>query len=102
MLAQDFDNLVLEENEASREMLLYKASEYASEGDRLSNFKHAAGLRGTNPADALVGMLVKHFESVSEMSKSPHGYTREKWDEKLRDIRNYTYLLKAVLHDIGV
>lgn len=102
MLAQDFDNLVLEENEASREMLIHKAGEYATEEDRLSNFKRAAGLRATNPADSLMGMLVKHFESVSDMARAPHGYTMERWDEKLRDIRNYTYLLKAVLIDIGV
>jgi hypothetical protein len=58
MDAETFDNLVLEENEASREMLAHKAGEYASDGDRLANFKHSAGLRNTNPADALMGMLV--------------------------------------------
>jgi hypothetical protein len=103
VMEQDtFDAIVRTENEVSVEMLIVKAIEYADQGDRLSNFKKAAGIRGINPADALVGMLVKHFVSVSDMAKTPHAYSLDTWNEKLRDIRNYTYLLKAVLLDIGV
>jgi hypothetical protein len=97
-----FNRIVADENEASEMMLITKAIEYADPEDRLSNFKKAAGIRGTNPVDALVGMLVKHFVSVSDMAKYPAAQSLDKWDEKLRDIRNYTYLLKAVLIDIGV
>jgi hypothetical protein len=83
-------------------MLSVKAEEYAGDGDRLENFKQASGMLSVNPAEALMGMLVKHFVSVGKLAKAPHSVSMEKWDEKLRDIRNYTYLLKAVLIDIGV
>jgi len=101
MNAQDFDNVVNAEHQASCTLLLSKAKEYAGE-DRLENFKQAAGMLDINPAQALMGMLVKHFVSVGKMSKDPTAYPMDKWDEKLRDIRNYTYLLKAVLIDCGV
>jgi hypothetical protein len=102
MRAENFDQLVLDENAESTLMLCRKAEEYAGDHDRLENFKQAAGMLSVNPAEALMGMLVKHFVSVGKMSKSPNAYTMDKWDEKLRDIRNYTYLLKAVLIDLGV
>ncbi len=101
MTQEQFDALFLEETEASREVLIEKAKQYASKNDRLNNFKEAAGLRSINPAEALMGMLVKHFVSVSDMAKNPTSFSMEGWDEKLRDIRNYTYLLKAVLVDMG-
>jgi hypothetical protein len=102
MLAKDFDNLVAEEFEASVEMLKAKAAEYASDSDRLSNFKTAAALRGVSPADALMGMLAKHMVSVADMVKTPNDFRPDTWDEKLRDVRNYTILLKGVLIDMGV
>ena len=102
MIADRFKELVEQEEEASEEILIAKAKEYAGIGDRLENFKQAAGMLSINPAQALVGMLVKHFVSVGKMSKCPEMYNMEKWDEKLRDIRNYTYLLKAVLIDMEV
>jgi hypothetical protein len=102
MLAKDFDALVEFENRISTSMLSSKAKEYATDNDRLSNFKLAAGLRGINPADALIGMVVKHWVSISDMAKNPTAYSLEKWDEKLRDDRNYTYLLKGILIDLGV
>jgi hypothetical protein len=101
MRAEDFDQLVLDENAESNKMLSVKAEEYAGNNDRLENFKQAAGMLSINPAKALMGMLVKHFVSVGKMSNNPDSYTIEKWDEKLRDIRNYTYLLKGVIIDIA-
>jgi hypothetical protein len=102
MKAEEFDILVDNENVASVDMLANKSIEYATEADRLSNFKAAAGIRGTNPADVLVGMVVKHWVSISDMAKHPTMYTMEKWLEKIRDDRNYTYLLTGILVDLGV
>lgn len=101
MDAQDFENLVSAEHQKSLDILISKAKEYAGE-DRLENFKQAAGMLSINPAEALMGMLVKHFVSVGKMAKSPTSFTMLKWNEKLLDIRNYTYLLKAILVDMGV
>jgi hypothetical protein len=97
-----FSKLIQTEDTASYEMMSHKAEEYSGPEDRLENFKQAAGMLSINPAEALMGMLVKHFVSVGKLAKAPHSVSMEKWDEKLRDIRNYTYLLKAVLTDIGV
>lgn len=102
MDAKTFDELVESENKRSVKMLCSKAKEYATEGDRLSNFKQAAGLRGTNPVDALVGMLVKHWTSISDMAKNPTAFSLEKWDEKLVDDRNYTYLIRGLLLDMHI
>jgi hypothetical protein len=102
MTPQEFNALVDNENVISVNMLANKAIEYATDVDRLSNFKEAAGTRGTNPADALVGMVVKHWVSISDMSKHPTMYTMDKWLEKIRDDRNYTYLLTGILIDLGV
>lgn len=99
MKADRFNELVQLENEKSVALLCTKAEEYAG-ADRLENFKQAAGMLSINNAEALMGMLVKHFVSVGKMSKDPTKYTMEKWDEKLVDIRNYTYLLKAILVDM--
>ena len=100
MLAKDFEKLVSHEHQASLKVLVTKAKEYATKGDRLNNFKEAAGLRGIPTTEALMGMLAKHFVSVSDMAKDPDIFTLEQWDEKLRDIRNYTYLLKGLLIDM--
>lgn len=102
MKADAFDKIVEEELQATVDMLKSKANEYATDGDRLSNFKTAAALRGVSPADALMGMLAKHMVSVADMVKTPNDYTPAIWDEKLRDVRNYTILLKGVLVDMGV
>lgn len=99
---EDFSKLIQLEDSASYALLSHKAEEYSGPEDRLENFKQAAGMLSINPAEALMGMLVKHFVSVGKMSRIPNIYSMEKWDEKLRDIRNYTYLLKAVLIDIGI
>ena len=93
----EFFNVIEAEHNASLDMLKRKGAEYASGVDRLSNFKQAAGLRDTNPIDALVGMVVKHWTSISDMAKNPTAYSMDMWDEKLRDNRNYTYLMKGLL-----
>jgi|WetSurMetagenome_2_1015567.scaffolds.fasta_scaffold251296_2 hypothetical protein len=102
MTSEDFEVLILSENKASIKLLIEKAKQYATKEDRLSNFKSAAGIRRTNSVDALVGMVVKHWTSISDMAKNPNNYTMSQWDEKLRDDRNYTYLLKGCLIDMGV
>jgi|WetSurMetagenome_2_1015567.scaffolds.fasta_scaffold61010_3 hypothetical protein len=96
-----FDALIKVEHQKSLDLLNAKAKEYAqSGGDRLINFKRCAAMREINPADALAGMLVKHFDSLLVMCKDPLTHSIEKWDEKLVDVRNYTYLLKALIVDM--
>jgi len=47
-------------------ILISKNKEYARGGDKLSNFKKAAGCQGITPEQALKGMWIKHIVSVCD------------------------------------
>lgn len=85
----------------SRDVLCSKADEYVGQqGDRLSNFKHAAHLQNLCLPAALGGMMCKHTVSVYDMIgryQNGETFSEEKWDEKIGDSLNYLILLKAVL-----
>jgi hypothetical protein len=76
-----------------------KADEYAH-GDRLSNFKKAAGLLGTTPEAALFGFVAKHIialsDFVADLSEGKN-QSLERWTEKTGDIICYMILLEALV-----
>jgi len=86
----------------SVKVLEEKKEEYAAEDDRLLQFYGVSAMADNNPCEALVGMAVKHFTSITHMSKYPDMYTLAQWDEKTTDLRNYTFLLDALLRDLGI
>lgn len=80
------------------DLIMKKGREYAEdETDRLEHFKAAAGLMGTTPRQALMGMFSKHIVSVSDMCMSGRHYDTERWREKLSDSINYLILLAAII-----
>ena len=79
-----------------------KAEEYASDNDRLANFKSAAHLNHTTQAQAVTGMMSKHTVSVYDMVYDGKPQTAAVWDEKIGDNINYLILLKAVLIEEGL
>ena len=79
--------------------LTAKAKEYASDGDRLHNFKVAAAVQGIAPSAALAGMMAKHTVSVYDMIANADDYTMDLWEEKIKDSINYLFLLWALLHE---
>ena len=79
-----------------------KAEEYASDNDRLSNFKRSAHLNHTTQPKAVTGMMSKHTVSVYDMVEDGKAYTAAEWDEKIGDHINYLILLKAVLIEEGL
>lgn len=79
-----------------------KAEEYASENDRLANFKRSAHLNHTTQPKAVTGMMSKHTVSVYDMVEDGKAYTASEWDEKIGDHINYLILLKAVLIEEGL
>lgn len=112
MNGQDFNTLLEERMNKIRATLASKASEYASDKDRLHNFKRAAALRRKSPAEALVGMVTKQIVSVLDMVDAiEDGYQRnmlkrpceqfppEYIDEKIGDVINYMILLEAILKE---
>ena len=85
----------------SKKTLMKKEAEYSQGKDRLDQFHRAASAEGTNPAEALRGMMTKHFTSICDMCKDPTSHSLRQWNEKLGDLRNYTFLLDALVRDLG-
>lgn len=101
MTPEEFEQIFEDFVGSSRVVLIDKAKEYASETDRLHNFKKAAALIGGTPEQALWGFAVKHLVSVADMVYSGKTYTDAQWDEKLGDALNYLILLRAQIAETG-
>lgn len=97
MKSEQFEKIIEEQIETCKGILLKKAGEYATGGDRLHNFKAAAGMMGCAPTEALAGMMAKHTISIYDMCRSGHSYPMELWNEKITDHINYLLLLKAAV-----
>jgi len=87
----------------SKKVLLGKAKEYSPEtgDDRLQQFYRAAFAQNVQPTFALIGMMTKHFTSICDMAAEPWKYSMKQWREKVTDLRNYTFLLDALLVDMN-
>ena len=97
MNSEQFEKIIGEQIETCKGILLKKAGEYATGGDRLHNFKAASGMMGCAPKEALAGMMAKHTISVYDMCRSGQSYPIELWNEKITDHINYLLLLKAAV-----
>jgi hypothetical protein len=101
MKHEDFDKCVETRMALCKKVLVYKGTEY-SDGDRLSNFKKAAGLIGDTPESALWGMAVKHIVSINDMIQDLSvGIAAPMcaWEEKIGDALNYLLILRAQLEE---
>lgn len=99
MIGEEFERIFQRQFEMSEQVLVQKAKEYASDNDRLHNFKSAAALIGGTPEQALWGFAVKHLVSVSDMVASGGHYSNAQWDEKIGDAVNYFILLRACVFE---
>lgn len=98
MNTEDFNAIILDQLENSKEMLIKKSEEYATDTDRLHNFRQAAHLSGESMVKALAGMMVKHTVSIYDMINNPDTfYDMDVWNEKITDHINYLLLLRAVV-----
>jgi hypothetical protein len=82
--------------------LTEKAAEYAHDGDRHSNFRHAGKVLNCTPEKALVGFAVKHTVAMLDfVDELDHGKARpiEQWREKIRDQIGYLILLETLIVD---
>ena len=82
-------------------VLQKKSKEYTGDSpDRLSAFKVAAAMQGCKPERALAGMLAKHIVSLYDMCYADQEvFALEVWDEKITDIQNYMFLLRAIVEE---
>ena len=102
MDTETFMNVVIESQVIDLKVLMGKASEYTSGGNRLAQFGRAAELKDTNPIIELVGMATKHFISIDMMAEAPNMHSLALWREKTTDLRNYMHLLEGLLIDMEV
>lgn len=97
-----FNEVLKEKLTEADEVLGSKAAEYATDDDRLHNFKVAAQLQGNTPAEALAGMMAKHTVSVYDLIRDQVEITDiplAMWDEKITDHINYLLLLNAIVRE---
>lgn len=105
MRSADFDKIVNERIEKIKKILGSKAKEYASNEDRLYNFKRAAEMDRTTPAKALWGMMAKHRVSVADLVEGEGCVVMDQEsykaliEEKIGDSINYLILLEAILKE---
>ena len=99
MTSEVFDHHLQHMQEVTVETLRNKAKEYATDGDRLHNFKVAADVQGISPTAALAGMMAKHTVSVYDMIGTGEVYPLALWEEKIKDSINYLFLLWALLNE---
>jgi len=99
---QEFEKEVWQSYKRSVDVLTEKEKEYGIRSDRLIQFHRVAKRRGVSPCEALLGMAAKHYDSIENMAKNPPMYPLEKWDEKVTDLRNYTFLLDALIRDMDI
>lgn len=78
-----------------------KNKEYASDDDKLANFKEAGALKGETPEKALWGMWCKHVISIKkiidDLDRLRLVPTTKTLDEKISDNINYLLLLEALI-----
>lgn len=102
MTTEDFEKVFEARVDLCRRVLIGKNTEYARGGDKLSNFKKAAGRLGSTPESALLGMETKHSISIVDMiqdlERGLH-HPMSMWEEKIGDELNYLLLLRALLEE---
>lgn len=96
---EEFAYLLKNQINECQKVLGNKAYEYATNADRLDNFKTAAALQHLTVRQALAGMMAKHTVSIYDMCRSDESYSLELWAEKIGDHLNYLFLLNAVIHE---
>ena len=97
MKTKDFDLLVIERCEKIKNLLSSKGKEYASQDERLHNFKAASAASGRTPEQALWGIYMKHWVSVQDMVEGSLKPTAKLINEKIGDSINYHLLLEALM-----
>lgn len=97
MTPERFKALLDRRIDAIRSILIAKAGEYATDADRLHNFKAGASISGRTLSQVCAGYALKHIVSVLEMAEGKRPVSRAIIDEKIGDAINYLFLIEALL-----
>lgn len=111
---EDWNILLKERLKKTKEIMASKNAEYASDKDKLHNFKRAGDMLRCSPEKALIGMWTKHIISILDMMdelEKKCGTNEntfpafdmvsyiETIDEKIGDAINYLILLEALIKE---
>ena len=99
---QKFNEVLEARINSMRQILSTKAGEYATDVDRLANFKDGAEATKSTPEKFLWNLVTKHMIATRDfIFEIDDGDVRsmEYWDEKLGDIINYMVLLEALVDE---
>jgi len=113
MNVEKFNAMLEERIKKTRQVLDSKNKEYATNADKLRNFKRAGAMENCIPEKALIGMWSKHVVSIldivdkidadedEELIKicDGEGLTKEMLEEKCGDAINYLILLEALIKE---
>ena len=83
------------------DLLNKKGAEYASDADALANFKRQAEAWGVSPLVVLGIFMDKHYSAVqSYVRKGGKIVSNEPIEGRVNDLRNYAFLLLALIEDL--
>jgi hypothetical protein len=99
-----FEKLFKDIVKRNNKTALAKNKEYASDSDKMHNFKRAAAMLQETPEKALIGMWVKHIISLLDMvdkieSGNYESITKKLLEEKIGDAMIYLALLEGIIKE---
>lgn len=101
---EDLNEVVEEFTEHSADLLVRKGQEYATEEDRLKNFRTVAEMMDLDPTEVCMNYLLKHMQSLALAVRTGDydwNWRTDDGDEGLKqrvaDGINYLFLLAAIL-----
>lgn len=103
MDAQKFEKLCRELLDKSEDTLFRKSKEYATDEDRLANFRQPTSMTGMSTAEVCLMYQMKHICSVTKIAKeTSKGIlpTKELLQEKCQDMLNYTLIFYTTVCEL--
>ena len=103
MNADKFEKLCRELLDKAEGTLFWKSKEYATDEDRLANFRQPTSMLGISPAEVCLMYQMKHIASISKIAKeTSQGElpTKELLQEKCQDVLNYTLIFYAIVSEM--
>lgn len=99
MSNERFVALLEELDSNSLDTLSKKNERYATNGDRLHNFRAGGDIFGGTPAQACWGYLTKHLVALRDMVENNDFSDRDDFLEKCQDAINYIRFLWCIGND---
>lgn len=100
----DFDALIDEFNEQTIQILQSKGKEYATDDDRLMNFRTVGDMSGLSPEQVTITYLLKHIQRLAKAVREEeyewawrHDDGSEALKQRVADSINYLLLLALAL-----